>query len=152
MNLDERNPKDAVGGLAKKLGRIQAQLRRELLAELQEHEDDLESIFDPYSFSPMVHDLREKYLTRLYLVQGLLQQLAHYSHGRTKPTTRVTALAAQTQNELVERVNRKLCRLNGSRILDVKFVPGSEEEDWSALITYEVNPLSSPADSSAAWM
>jgi hypothetical protein len=151
MSADEANPNSA-GQLARKLARIQARLRLDLFEELQAHEDDLETIFDPYSFSSEVHDLREKYLTRLQLLQALVQQLASLSTSGSKRTARVTALSAETQNELVERVNRKLGRLNGSRILDVKFVPGSPEEDWSALITYEVNPLSPPQDSTAAWM
>lgn len=152
MNLDDANHRDAAGELARKLAKIQVRLRQELFDELREHEEDLETVFDPYSFSPLVHELREKYLTRLYLLQALVQQMAQHSQGRAKPTTRVTALSAQNQNELVESVNRKLGRLNGSRILDVKFVPGSEDEEWSALITYEINPLSSPTDGSAAWM
>ena len=63
------------GELAKKLARIQSRLRNELMEELKSHEGDLEAIFDPYSFSPIVHELREKYLTRLHLLHEILGYL-----------------------------------------------------------------------------
>ena len=143
--------KDA-GELARGLAKIQARLRGELFDELREHEDDLDAIFDPYSYSPLVHELREKYLSRLYLIQGLLQQLAHFSQGRGKHTTRVQCIAAEDQETLVELVNKKLVRLNGSKVLDVKFIPAQDDGDWSAMITYEVNPFTEAADETAAWM
>jgi len=138
--------------LARQLARIQARLRAELLEELKSHKENLDTIFDPYSFSPLVHELREKYLTRLYLLQGLIQQLAYYSQGRTKHTTRVLSVVADTQQELVEEVNRKLHHLNGSKVTDVKFIPGTPDSGWTALITYEVNPLVGEVGGAAAWM
>ena len=143
--------KDA-GELAKKLARIQSRLRGELLDELQAHEDDLEAIFDPYSFSPLVHELREKYMTRLYLIHGIIQQLAQHSQGRSRHATRVFPVVAESRDELVERVNNKLAHLNGSRVIDINFMSAVEEADWSALITYELNPVTAEADSTAAWM
>jgi hypothetical protein len=140
------------GELARQLSKIQARLRQELFEELQAQGDSLESVFDPYSYSPLVHELREKYLTRLYLIQGLIQQLAHLSQGRTRHTTRVLSVAAESQQTLVNLVNRKLASLNGAKVLDVKFIPGGRDESWSALITYEANPFVEEADETAAWM
>ena len=48
------------GELAKKLARIQARLRQELADELRTHGEELESAFDPNSYSPPVHELRDK--------------------------------------------------------------------------------------------
>ena len=138
--------------LAKKLASIQARLRRELFEVLEGHKEDLDGIFDPYSFSPVVHELRDKYLTRLYLVQGIIQQLAYFSRGHQKHATRVVSVAAPSQEKLVDLVNRKLVLLNGSKVLDVKFIPGSGQGEWSALITYEANPFLAEAGEAAAWM
>ncbi len=137
--------------LARRLAAIQNKLRADLMGELQEQGQDIELVFDPDSYSPLVHELREKYLTRLYLIQGILQQLAHYSLGRNKHSTRVASVAAQDRAELVRLVNCKLQRLNGAKVLDVKFIPGGEE-GWAAVITYEVNPFTAEADETAAWM
>jgi len=140
------------GELARTLAKIQARLRQELAEELHTHGEELESAFDPYSYSPLVHELRDKYLTRLYLIQGLIQQLAQLSQGRHRHKTRVLSVAADDQQSLVSSVNRKLASLNGSKILDIKFIPGGESEDWSALITYEANPFVEEPDETAAWM
>jgi len=140
------------GELAKKLARIQAQLRAELLETLQAHEDNLDNLFDPFSFSPLVHELREKYLSRLFLIQGIIQQLAYCSQGHTKHPPRVVSVVAQNQDELVDMVNDKLLRLGGAKVMDVKFIPGSGEDAWSALITYEANPFMAEAGNTAAWM
>jgi hypothetical protein len=140
------------GELARQLSKIQARLRRELFEELQGQQGNLEAVFDPYSYSPLVHELREKYLTRLYLIQGLIQQLAHLSQGRCRHTTRVLSVGAESQQTLVNLVNRKLASLNGAKVLDVKFLPGGRGESWSALITYEANPFMEEADETAAWM
>jgi len=140
------------GELAKKLARIQARLRKDMFDELLTHEEDLESCFDPYSYSPVIHDIREKYLTRLYLIQGIIQQLVYMGQGRTRPATRVLSVAAENQEMLVTQVNRKLVNLNGAKVLDVTFIPGNGKENWSALITYEVSPVTEEADETAAWM
>ena len=140
------------GELARTLARIQARLRHELAEELHTHSEELESAFDPYSYSPLVHELRDKYLTRLYLIQGLIQQLAQLSQGRHKHKTRVLRVGAGDQESLVSSVNEKLATLNGSKILDIKFIPGGEGAEWSALITYETNPFVEEPDETAAWM
>jgi hypothetical protein len=143
--------KDA-GELARKLARIQTCLRKELYEALQNNEECLDSMFDPNSYSPLVHELRDKYLSRLYLIQGLIQQLAHYSQGPVRHATRVISVAAENQHALVDLVNLKLGRLNGMKVVDVKFIPGVGSETWSALITYELNPLVTEAGEAAAWM
>ena len=144
--------KRAAGELAKRLAKVQGQLRQELVEELVAQGDDLEAIFDPYSYSPLVHELRDKYLSRLFLIQGLIQQLAQFSQGRNRHMTRVLSVAAGDQGSLVSSVNRKLLSLNGSKVLDIKFIPGGDDVDWSALITYEANPFMEAADETAAWM
>jgi hypothetical protein len=138
--------------LARKLVGIQTQLRNELFDELLTHEGELDAVFDPYSYSPLVHELREKYLTRLYLIHGIIQQLAQLSKGRAKHATRVLSVSAENQERLVEQVNHQLVRLNGNKVLDVKFVSGNGDHSWAALITYEVNPFMEEADETAAWM
>jgi hypothetical protein len=140
------------GELARKLAGIQARLRKDLFDELVANQDDLESVFDPLSYSPLFHEVREKYLTRLYLIQGIIQQLVYMNQGRNKHATRVLSVAAESQEMLVNQVNRKLVNLNGAKVLDVTFMPGSGKENWSALITYEVNPFIEEADETAAWM
>ncbi len=144
--------KSNAGQLARRLSKVQARLRKELVDELLTHEEDLESLFDPYSFSPLVHEIREKYLNRLYLIQGIIQQLAHLSQGRNRHPTRVLSVAAESQQTLVDLVNRRLGKLSGAKILDVKFIPATEKDGWSALITYEANPFVEEADETAAWM
>ncbi|MFO7957738.1 MAG: hypothetical protein R6X33_11650 [Candidatus Brocadiia bacterium] len=135
--------------LARKLSAVQNQLRQELFEELQEHGEDIESIFDPYSYSPLTHDLRDKYLSRLHLIQAILQQLAHYSQGKRKNATRVVSVTAPDRSELVRQVNHKLTRLNGAKVRDVKFMQG-EDGGWSALITYDLNPFKGETDEPAA--
>ncbi len=137
--------------LARRLAAMETRLRKELYEELRGHEEDLESIFDPYSYSPLVHELRDKYLSRLYLIHGILQQLAHYSQSRSKHGTRVVSVEARSQPELVQLVNRKLEDLNGSKVQDVTFIPAAED-NWSALITYQMNPFAAEADEKAPWM
>ncbi|MFO8007635.1 MAG: hypothetical protein R6V05_07875 [Candidatus Brocadiia bacterium] len=137
--------------LARKLAAIQNRLRRELFEELQDHEQELDSVFDPYSYNPLAHELRDKFLTRLYLLHGVIQQLAHYSQGQKRHTTRVVSVAAEDRPKLVRLVNRKLQKLNGAKVLDVKFMPGGEE-GWSALITYELNPLTAQPGETTARM
>ena len=140
------------GELARKLARIQARLRKDMFDELLAHDEDMESCFDPYSYSPVIHEIRVKYLTRLYLLQGIIQQLVYIGQGRNKHATRVLSVAAENQEMLVTQVNRRLVNLNGAKVLDVTFIPGSGKENWSALITYEVNPFIEEADETAAWM
>jgi hypothetical protein len=123
--------------LSRKLSGILCELRSELVDELREHEADLETIFDPYSFSPVAHELREKYLARLHLVQGLMQQLNGYRQGDRKQAVRVMSVAADSLPELVERLNTKLSSLNHSRVIDVHFAPPDDDLGWCALITYE---------------
>jgi hypothetical protein len=123
--------------LARKLAAIQNRLREELLEELSNHEEDIESLFDPYSYSPFPQEIRDKYLTHLWLIHGIIQQLAQYDRGGKGQTTRVASISAPSRSELVRRVNRKLEKLNGARVTNVEFLPADEEEDWAALITYQ---------------
>ncbi len=138
--------------LAKKLGQVQSRLRKELLEELQSHEDEIDNAFDPYSYSPLVHEIREKYLTRLYVLQGILQELAHFNQGRRRPPVKVLSVKAHDSEQLVSLVNKKLDRLNGAKVLDVKFMQNKQDEHWVALITYIGNPFRETHDETAAWM
>ncbi len=137
--------------LARKLCAVQNRLRQELFEELQQHGEDVDSIFDPYAYSPLIHDLRDKYLSRLHLIQGILQQLAHYSKGQRKNATRVLSVTAPDRAALVRQVNQRLTRLNGSRVRDVKFMQG-EDGGWSAMITYDLNPFRGEPDEPATIM
>jgi hypothetical protein len=137
--------------LARKLAAVQSRLRQELFEELQSHEQEIETAFNPYSYSPLVHELREKYLSRLYLLHAILQQLAQHHKSRNKHTTRVVSVAAEDRPKLVRLVNRKLQKLNGAKVLDVKFTP-DPEEGWSALITYELSPFTVEPGETAARM
>lgn len=143
---------NSAGELARKLAKIQARLRRDMLEDLLEHEEDLPALFDPYSFSPVTQEIREKYLNRLYLLHGIIQQLAQLNQGRNRHATRVMRVAATSQENLVKLVNRRLSDLSGTKVLDVKFMPATGEGDWTALITYEANPFMEAADETAAWM
>ena len=129
--------------IVKVLCRIQNDLRRDLFEEIQSHSEDIESVFDPYCYSPLVHELREKYLTRLYVLQAVLQELAHFSQarGRRNPPAKVTSVKAADSEQLVELVNRRLAKLNGAKVLDVNFLQNKQDDDWVALITYVANPL-----------
>jgi len=130
--------------IVKKLARIQNGLRQELCEELQSHADDIESIFDPYSYSPVVHELRERYLTRLYVLQALLQELSHHNQGRRAAPAKVTRITAPDSEQLVELVNRRLAKLNGAKVLDVEFLQNKLGDGWVGLITYLANPLAPP--------
>ena len=138
--------------IAKRLARIQADLRKELLEELEGHDEDIESVFDPYSYSPVVHEIKEKYLNRLYVLQAVIQELAHLNQGRRNPPVKITSVKADGSEALVELVNEKLMSLNGAKIMDVKFLEGKTDEDWVALITYVANPFTERKDETAAWM
>ena len=98
-------PEDA-SEIIKKLAKIQAELRQELFEELRSKSEELESIFDPYSYSPIVQELREKYLVQLFVLQGLIQQLACLNPGHRKLNTRVISVSAGDQAGLVNLVNR----------------------------------------------
>jgi len=141
--------------IAKRLCKIQASLRKELLEELESHDDELDSVFNPYSYSPLLQDLRDRYLIRLSILQALIQQLVHYSQGYRKPSTRVSSVAAGDRNDAIRLVNRQLDKLNGTRVLDVKLIPcedGREGEEWVGVITYVVNPTLGEPDEAPTWM
>ena len=138
--------------IAKKLVHIQSRLRNNLLKELQCHEDDLDNSFDPYAYSPLVHEIKEKYLSRLYVIQALIQELAHLSQARRNRTVRVLSVRAGDSEALVELVNEKLAGLNGARIMDVNFLQSKGTDDWVALISFVANPFSGAKDETAAWM
>jgi len=138
--------------VARKLARVQSRLRKELLEELQRHAEDIENVFDPYSYSPVVHEIKEKYLSRLYVLQALIQELAHLNQSRRNPPVKVTSIKAEDSEALVERVNEKLANLDGAKILDVKFIQNKTDEDWVALISFIGNPFTEAKDETAAWM
>ncbi len=138
--------------IARKLARVQSRLRQELLEELGEHEADLESIFDPYSYSPVVHEVKDKYLNRLYVLHALLQELAHHSMGRRQPSVQVLSLRAEGSDALVKVVNKQLAQLNGAKILDIEFVQSKHEDHWVAVISYTANPFTEPQGEAAAFM
>lgn len=127
--------------IARKLKKIQAKLRRELFEELKIRSGDLETVFDPYSYTPLSQELRDKFLTNIFLIQAIIQQLCHLSEYRKKASTVVVSVNAANKDKLVQHVNEKLASLNGSKILGVDFLPADESKTWTALITYVTNPL-----------
>jgi len=143
---------ESASEIIKKLAKIQAELRQGLFEELQSKNEELESIFDPYSYSPVVQELREKYLVQLFVLQGLIQQLACLNPDRRKLNTRVISVSADDRVRLVNLVNRKLASLNGAKVLDVSFMPEDGNNSWTALITYVSAPFAEEADETAAWM
>ncbi len=145
MGIDARE-------IARKLACIQSRLRKDLVEELQEHEEEIEDIFDPHSYSPVVQELREKYLTRLYTLQAILQELAHQSMGRRQPSVQVLSLHAEDSEKLVSLVNKHLARLNGVKVQGIEFLQNKQDDQWVALITYLANPFTEARDETAAWM
>ncbi len=141
-----------VRDIARKLVRIQNRLRKELFKELQDHAADIDLIFDPYSYSPLAQELREKYLSRLYAIQAILQELAHLNCGRRQPPVKVLSVGAESREELVSAVNKQLAELNGAKVQDVKFMQNRQDDGWVAVITYMANPFTEAQDESAAWM
>ena len=138
--------------MAKRLARIQGRLRKELLEELQSNEADIENVFDPYSYSPVAHEIKEKYLSRLYTLQAIIQELAHFNQGRRHPPVQLASVRASDSASLVDLVNKKLERLNGARIIDVKFMQNKQDDHWVAVITYVATPFMETHDETAAWM
>ncbi|MBS3762319.1 MAG: hypothetical protein KGZ25_03335 [Planctomycetes bacterium] len=147
---------NAARNIARKLSKIQHRLRSDLLDELKDHEEELETIFDPYSFSPVTQELKEKYLNRLYIIQALVQQLAHHNQGRKQPPVKVLSVRAEKSEELVSLVNKKLARLNGAKVMDVEFLQNKQEDQdddsWVAVITYKANPFLESQGETAAFM
>jgi len=132
-----------VARIAKILAEIQYELREDLLDTLAREEDDLKIVLDPRTFSMEFDEVREKYLDKLAVLQGIINELANLNLHHTKRITRVESLAAGTHEELTKKVNHKLARLEGCRIVDVKFLKDdkSAESPWVSFITYMPNPL-----------
>jgi hypothetical protein len=57
--------------------------------------------------------------------------------------TRIESVSATSHEELTRKVNHKLTRLEGCRIVDVKFLKddSNQESPWVSFITYMPNPL-----------
>lgn len=130
-----------VAKLVKKLSGIQANLREELCEKLLAEDEELDHVFDPYSYSPIAQDLREKYLNQLMTVQGIIQQLAHHCHAQQQQKTKVVRLSSEDQGKLVKLVNQKLASMNGNRVMDVEFMDQNDNGQWVALITYSPSPF-----------
>ncbi|HOX38559.1 MAG TPA: hypothetical protein PL033_11270 [Candidatus Brocadiia bacterium] len=141
---------DEVYRIAKSLGRIQSQLRKELLDELSQSEDDLEFLFDPHSYSLKLEELRDKYVTRLFVLQHIAQELSHLSAHPRKRQTRVTTLIADDHQSLTKLVNSRLARMDNCRVLDIKFSP-VPDSGWLAVITYVAGAMPPDAEETARW-
>lgn len=137
--------------IAQQLAQIQNRLRGELLEELQQNENDLDTVFDPYSFSPVVQEIRDKYLSSLQVIQSIIQQLARH-HKRHQPPVKLLSLKAEDSERLVSLVNEKLADLQGARVMDVEFLQKQNDDQWVAVITYVANPFTEEQDETAAWM
>ncbi len=138
--------------IAGRLVKTQNRLRAELLEELTEYSGDIGAVFDPYSYSHLGEEIRDKYLTNLQMIQGILQELAHFNQGNRQPPVKVLSLRASSSEKLVKQVNSTLAKLSGARIMDIEFVQNNEDENWVALITYMANPFTEEQDETAALM
>ena len=129
--------------VAKTLAEIQYELREDLLDNLKDQEDDLKTVLDPRTFSPEFYEIRDKYLDKLTIIQGVINELANFNLCHTKRVTRIESVSAESHKQLASRVNKKLMKLEGCRIMDVKFIKDDDEEEpeWVAFITYIPNPL-----------
>lgn len=129
--------------IAKTISEVQYELREDLLDSLVSEGEDLKSTLDPRSFSPEMDEIRDKFLDKLAILQGIVNELANFNLCHTKRITRIESISADTHEELTERVNKKLARLEGCRIVDVKFLKdeGTEEVKWVSFVTYMPNPL-----------
>ncbi len=145
MNADARK-------IAGQLVKTQNRLRSELLEELSQYSGDIGSVFDPFSYSHLGEEIRDKYLTNLQMIHGILQELAHFNQGNRQPPVRVLSLRAETSEELVKLVNDTLGKLSGARIMDIEFVQNNDNEKWVALITYMANPFTEEHDETTARM
>jgi hypothetical protein len=139
--------------VAKLLSQIQAKLREKLLSDLEGNKEELGDLFDPDLYSPAFEEYRERYLSRLYVLQSLLQELANFNQqGGKKRHTKVASVSARNHSELAKMVNRKIVQLNGCKVTDVKFVPTKDDKEWVAVITYLSNPFVAETGETAAWM
>ncbi|MDA0837633.1 MAG: hypothetical protein O3B01_03770 [Planctomycetota bacterium] len=130
--------------VAKILAEIQYELREDLLGNLKDQEQDLKAVLDPRTFSPEFDEIRDKYLDKLTIIQGVINELANFNLCHTKRVTRIESVSAESHKQLAARVNKKLMKLEGCRIMDVKFIKAADEEEeaeWVAFITYIPNPL-----------
>ncbi|MDP6359564.1 MAG: hypothetical protein QF473_30865, partial [Planctomycetota bacterium] len=108
--------------VAKTLAEIQYELREDLLDNLKDQEDDLKTVLDPRTFSPEFDEIRDKYLDKLTIIQGVINELANFNLCHTKRVTRIESVSAESHKQLASRVNKKLMKLEGCRIMDVKFI------------------------------
>ena len=129
--------------IAKTISEVQYELREDLLDSLVSEGEDLKNTLDPRSFSPEMDEIRDKFLDKLAILQGIVNELANFNLCHTTRITRIDSISADTHEELTERVNKKLARLEGCRIVDVKFLKdeGTEEVKWVSFVTYMPNPL-----------
>ncbi|MBI2193298.1 MAG: hypothetical protein HYU36_15085 [Planctomycetes bacterium] len=134
---------DDAARVAKILAEIQYELREDLLNNLTAQEENLKTALDPRTFSPEFDEIRDKYLDKLAILQGIINELANFNLCHTKRITRIESMSAETHEELTRRVNHKLARLEGCRIVDVKFIKdeAGEKSSWVSFITYMPNPL-----------
>ena len=138
--------------VAKVLSQIQAKLRAKLIDEIEGREEELQPLFDPDTYSPAFEEYREKYLSRLYVLQSIIQELANFNQGQKRRHTKVTSVSARNHSELTKLVNRTISHLDGCKVTDVKFVPSADDKEWVAVITYLANPFMQEQDETAAWM
>lgn len=134
---------DDAARIARALAEIQLELREDLLQLLVSQESELKSVLDPRTFSTQFDEIRDKYLDKLAILQGIINELANYSICQTKRVTRIESLSAGDHETLTRMVNKKLASLAGCRIEDVKFLKDAncEDERWVSFITYTPNPL-----------
>ena len=122
------------------IAEIQQKMRDDLLDELVSSEEDLQSLLDPDSYSHTLEEIRDRYIDKLYVLSGILHEVANLDDGHRRRRTEVTSITAESPEALTKQLNRKLRALEGCAILDVKFLRGGEKE-WVAFISFLANPF-----------
>ena len=122
------------------IAEIQQKLRQDLLDDLVESEEDLQSLFDPDSYSHALDEVRDKYVDKLWALQGILHEIANLDDGHRRRRTEVMSISTDSPEALTQEVNKALRSLEGCAIQDVKFLKG-EDSQWVAFITYLANPF-----------
>lgn len=132
--------KEDAARIGRTIAELQQKLRQDLLQDLVESEEELQTLFDPDSYSHALDGVRDKYVDKLSALQGILHEVANLDEGHRRRRTQVTCISTKSPEGLAKQVNTRLRELEGCAILDVKFLKG-DEENWVAFITYLANPF-----------
>jgi len=119
---------------------IQRQIRDELLDELVENEDELETLFDPNAYTSTLEEMRDRYVDKLQALQGILHEVANTDEGHRRRRLQVKCVAADSPDTLTMKMNKGLRALEGCAIVGINFHRANDHE-WVAFVTYVANPF-----------